>query len=178
MKTFEIEKLRQRDPEELSALFEYVAPRISKSVFSLQLTLPAEVEVDAQDIVMEVFSSLLRDSQMLAQRVAEGTLDLWCRKLTRNILVHICRRAVKKSARVQDTNEEKVYDTELVRAALSSLAEVDRQILMMRVVEEYSYPEMAKILGLSEGVVKVRLHRARALLRQYFHVTQSERQIS
>jgi RNA polymerase sigma-70 factor (ECF subfamily) len=50
----------------------------------------------------------------------------------------------------------------LVEQALSRLPERYRQILLLREVEELSYEELGQVLEMSEGNVKVTLHRARA----------------
>jgi RNA polymerase sigma-70 factor, ECF subfamily len=52
-----------------------------------------------------------------------------------------------------------------VQAALDRLAPRDREILVMRHLEEMSAAEIAAILGISEGAVRVRLLRALARLR-------------
>ena len=55
-----------------------------------------------------------------------------------------------------------------VRAALDRLGERDREILVLRHLEQLSTKETAAVLGLSEGGVKIRhlraLERLRALL--------------
>jgi RNA polymerase sigma-70 factor (ECF subfamily) len=57
---------------------------------------------------------------------------------------------------------------ERLRAALKQLAPHDREILVMRNLEELSIAEIAEVLGLTEGAVKVRhlraLRRLRAIL--------------
>lgn len=50
----------------------------------------------------------------------------------------------------------------LVEQALARLPERYRQILLLREVEEHSYEELGQVLEMSEGNVKVTLHRARA----------------
>jgi len=52
-----------------------------------------------------------------------------------------------------------------VQAAMDRLAERDREILVMRHLEEMSAAEIAAILGISEGAVRVRLLRALTRLR-------------
>ena len=54
----------------------------------------------------------------------------------------------------------------LLEAAILSLPEAYRTVLMLRDVEEMSTAETASSLNLTEENVKVRLHRARALLRR------------
>jgi RNA polymerase sigma-70 factor (ECF subfamily) len=57
-----------------------------------------------------------------------------------------------------------------LRAALAKMAEPDREILVMRNLEHLSIAEIAAVLGISEGAVKVRhlraLRRLKALLEE------------
>jgi RNA polymerase sigma-70 factor, ECF subfamily len=53
---------------------------------------------------------------------------------------------------------------DLVHEALDRMDEEQRQIIMLRDVEDLSYEEIADLLGLPRGTVKSRLHRARAEL--------------
>ncbi|HEV2137112.1 MAG TPA: sigma-70 family RNA polymerase sigma factor [Terracidiphilus sp.] len=52
----------------------------------------------------------------------------------------------------------------LLRSAIDALPEIYRNVVLLRDVEEMDVRESAVALGISEGAVKVRLHRARALL--------------
>ena len=58
---------------------------------------------------------------------------------------------------------------DVLEEAIESLPPAFRSVFMLRAVEEMSTSEVAECLDLSEENVKVRLHRARALLRE--HVT-------
>ena len=53
-----------------------------------------------------------------------------------------------------------------LEAIIDSLAETYRPVFVLREVEGLSTAETAEALGLSEDVVKTRLHRARAMLRE------------
>jgi RNA polymerase sigma-70 factor (ECF subfamily) len=50
--------------------------------------------------------------------------------------------------------------------SLSQLSTEQRQVIVLADIEEYSYQEIADIMGCSIGTVRSRLHRARALLRR------------
>ena len=53
-----------------------------------------------------------------------------------------------------------------VLAAMQKLSEDERDILALTLSDELSYKEIASIVGISPGNVKVRVHRARMKLRQ------------
>jgi len=55
---------------------------------------------------------------------------------------------------------------ELLRTTIESLPEIYRNIVILRDIEEMDIRETAAALGISEGAVKVRLHRARAMLQR------------
>jgi RNA polymerase sigma-70 factor (ECF subfamily) len=54
----------------------------------------------------------------------------------------------------------------LLRQAIQGLPEIYRNVVLMRDVEEMDVCETAAALGITESAVKVRLHRARALLQR------------
>lgn len=54
---------------------------------------------------------------------------------------------------------------EMIRKALSRLPRRDRELLLLKYTEDWSYHEIAQHLGMSHAAVESRLHRARAKLR-------------
>ena len=54
----------------------------------------------------------------------------------------------------------------ILRNAIEGLPEIYRNIVLLRDIEEMDIRETAASLGISEGAVKVRLHRARAMLQR------------
>jgi RNA polymerase sigma-70 factor (ECF subfamily) len=54
----------------------------------------------------------------------------------------------------------------LLRAAIEGLPAIYRNVVLLRDIEEMDVRETAAALGISEGAVKVRLHRARSLLQR------------
>lgn len=54
---------------------------------------------------------------------------------------------------------------QLVRRAIGKMADLDRQLLMLKYVDGMSYNEISDRLGVSASAVQSRLHRARAQMR-------------
>ena len=54
----------------------------------------------------------------------------------------------------------------LLRKAIEGLPEIYRNVVLLRDIEEMDVRQTAATLGITEGAVKVRLHRARALLQR------------
>jgi RNA polymerase sigma-70 factor (ECF subfamily) len=54
----------------------------------------------------------------------------------------------------------------ILRRAIEGLPEIYRNVVLLRDIEEMDVRETAAALGVTEGAVKVRLHRARALLQR------------
>ena len=56
---------------------------------------------------------------------------------------------------------------ELLRKAVEGLPAIYRNVVLLRDIEEMDVRETAAAIGITEGAVKVRLHRARALLQKH-----------
>ena len=55
---------------------------------------------------------------------------------------------------------------QLVRAALDSLTEEFRTVLVLKEIEDLSYEEIAELVQIPIGTVRSRIHRGRAELRE------------
>jgi len=56
--------------------------------------------------------------------------------------------------------------SELLRKGIDELPEIYRNVILLRDIEELDVRETAEVLRITEGAVKVRLHRARAMLQR------------
>jgi RNA polymerase sigma factor (sigma-70 family) len=66
--------------------------------------------------------------------------------------------------------------SEPLSRSLALLAPEQRQVVVLADIEEFSYQEIAEVMGCSIGTVRSRLHRARALLRRLLHQHQQHEQ--
>jgi len=137
-------------------------------------------EADAEDVVQE---TLLKAFQNLGGFRADARLSTWLTSITLNeAKSHLRRRGLLTfepieaySKRFWDWNEEVTSPyrlaernelREIVWRAVSGLHPRYRNIYFLREVHELSTQKAAEVLGISIGVAKVRLHRARRLLQR------------
>ncbi len=66
----------------------------------------------------------------------------------------------------EDGEPEDFESRALVRQAISDLVPEQKQVVVLRYFAELSVPEVARAIGVREGTVKSRLHRALARLRE------------
>ena len=127
---------------------------------------------DAEEAVQEalVRAWLRRE----ACRSPEAPLP-WVLEITRNEARRLHGRQARRSSResidamaLAPQTEDEFSDTAVrvtVEQALGTLAEADQRILRLRYADDLTQVEVARRLGVPEGTVKVRLHRARRRLR-------------
>jgi RNA polymerase sigma-70 factor (ECF subfamily) len=128
---------------------------------------------DAEEAVQEALARawVRRD----ACRSPEAPLP-WVLEITRNEARRVLGRQARRSTReVVDAEppanfgDEELAGTAMrltVEQALGTLADGDRRLLRLRYGEDLTQGEVARRLGVPEGTVKVRLHRARHRLRR------------
>jgi RNA polymerase sigma-70 factor (ECF subfamily) len=130
--------------------------------------------VDAEEAVQEalVRAWLGRD----ACRSPEAPLP-WLLEITRNEARRLLGRQARRAScelidaitASPDSEESPLADAAVrvtLEQALASLAEADQRMLRLRYADDLTQGEVARRLGLPEGTVKVRLHRARRRLRR------------
>jgi RNA polymerase sigma-70 factor (ECF subfamily) len=173
-----IESLRAGDPQALAALFDIHADRVYRLAFGLLRERQA-----AENVVQETFLSAMTHLDQFEGRSSLGT---WLYRVAYNASLTRLRERPSEPLPPDEpeageaplprtlvewdqTPEEMLLDAEGRRhleAATAALPETLRAAFILRDVEELSTQETAESLGISEGAVKVRLHRARLLLRE------------
>ncbi|MFQ6047679.1 MAG: RNA polymerase sigma factor, partial [Gemmatimonadales bacterium] len=74
------------------------------------------------------------------------------------------QRAGWGSAESSQPSLERLADRALIQRALDRLSDEDREVLVLRDLEEFSGDEVAQMTGLTLPATKSRLHRARLRL--------------
>ena len=168
---------------EREAFYELVRP-YERMVYATAISIvknPADAEEVAQEAVLKAFSKL-------ASFRGESKFSTWLIQITYNEARMKLRKAHSNLYEsIDDTQQnedgefwpkdyadwrpipsELLEENEIrqaVQDAISSLSTNYREVLILRDVHRLSIKETAMILGISEGSVKTRLHRARLLLR-------------
>ncbi len=132
----------------------------------------------AQDLFQETFLRVFRDRNRYQPLTAFTT---WLFTIARNLFLDSLKRggpapvSAESEAGTRPLTDPapdplnclEMRETEAaLRQALRSLPEQDRAILLLSRFGGLRYRQIAEILGISEGAVKVRAHRALQALRQ------------
>lgn len=128
-------------------------------------------EEEARDMAQETFVIVW---QKLPQFRGESAISTWIYRIAVNkCLRHIQRQKTdQKHDLLQQVTEESIPEERddqlsLLRSFIAELPELDRIIIALE-LDELPQSEIAAIVGLSDGNVRVRLHRIKALLTKKF----------
>ncbi|MGE5205834.1 MAG: RNA polymerase sigma factor [Chlamydiota bacterium] len=162
-----------------TALFEIIMRRYNQRLYRVAYSILRN-DAEAEDVMQDAY---VRAYQHLDQFAGRARFSTW---LTR-IAVHEALARAQRRSRLQELDaepyggnmtplssttpdpEQQASDRELVallQSAVLALPPAYRSVLMLRDIEEMSTADTAEALELTEENVKVRLHRARALLRR------------
>jgi len=129
---------------------------------------PAE---DAADLLAEVYLVAWRKR---ADLPAGEERRLWLFGVARRLLAEHRRHAWKRADAEAETGALGTPDArdddsrgEAVRHALESLSDIDRELVTLTTWEGLSPAEAARVVGITAGTARVRLHRARARLARH-----------
>ncbi len=177
-----IERLKKQDEAAFNELVKLYEARIFRLVFRM-LGDRAEAEDLAQEVFVTVFKSI-------GGFRGDSKLSTWMYRVAtnhcKNRIKYLGRRArgnkqefdeiadahqiesasMTTSAKVARPDEVmQGHETEsFIRQALAELPEDQRELVMLRDVENLTYEEIQALTGLPAGTVKSRLHRARLAL--------------
>ena len=166
---------------EQSTFLEQAIEQYGKATYSFALRLTHN-EADARDLTQEAFIRVYRAWKSFVP----GTSFLsWIYRIVTNLhRDELRRRKGRYQEEIPDDNEPQAFGgtrplatepiedlvesqySETVSKALAALSPDQRQVIVLADVEEYSYQEIAEIVGCSIGTVRSRLHRARQQLRK------------
>ena len=153
-----------------------------RKVFNIAYRMLGNQE-EAKDLAQEVFISVFESIKDLKEEIK---FDAWLTQITlnhcRNRWKYLKRRQYFNSDSLDDPvetengnmpkavydpsgNPETLYEKkmiqQLIQKGLLKLREDQRELLVLRDLQGFSYGEMSELLHLPEGTIKSKLHRAR-----------------
>jgi RNA polymerase sigma-70 factor (ECF subfamily) len=163
-----------------TALFEILMRRYNQRLYRVSRAILRE-DGEAEDVMQDAY---VRAYEHLDQFAGKAAFSTWltriaihealARKRRRNrmdeldaLSTHGDDMAVfKSSAPTPEAGVSQAEARQLLEEAIGNLPENYRTVVMLREVEEMSVAETAQSLGVTDAVVKTRLHRAHAMLRK------------
>jgi RNA polymerase sigma-70 factor (ECF subfamily) len=167
--------------------FAEIVLHYQKKVFNIAYRMLGNLE-EAKDLAQEVFISVFESIKDLKEEIK---FDAWLTQITlnhcRNRWKYLKRRQYFNSDSLDDPietedgnmpkaiadpsdNPEALYEKKMVQHFIQSglliLIEDQRELLVLRDLQGFSYEEMGELLGLPEGTIKSKLHRARMDLKE------------
>jgi len=129
----------------------------------------------AEEVLQDVMLAVWRSA---ASFRGESKVLTWMLTIARNRAINTMRKHNVTQTPLDDVFEiqspdtgpkekvEKLNQSAMVRRALWTLPEMQREILELVFYQQLSGAEVADVLGINTGTVKSRLHRAKEALRQ------------
>ncbi len=177
--------LKSDGQTELSRLMELQRQHLRRFV-ECRINQKVASRLDASDIIQEVY---IRAYRSLETYLTDPEIPplVWLRRLSKQILSEAHRKQFRQLRspyqeqahinesfiwRIVDSGEsirteaEKRDTAERIRALLSQLSEIDREVLEMRHLEGYSIRDIAQLLDLSQDTIKKRYYRALTRFRE------------
>lgn len=161
--------------------FEQLAQPLLKPVYNYCLRMLRNRE-DAEDISQEVFIKAYRNVTSFEGRSSFST---WIYKIAYNTVVDYTRKKRLTTITIHNRGEDGDRDMELpdvinepgrmlmqserqreLLAAIYSLRDEYKEVIIMRDIEDAPYQQMADVLELPLGTVKTRIRRARLAVRK------------
>lgn len=162
------------------AAFEALVRRHEQRVFRLLMRMMGNRE-EAEDVTQETFLSLHRHGRRFR---SEARFSTFVYRVAANAALNRRRSLGRNRARIKKLAEKQAAGDHLpqsprnpedataggeltvhVRDALQKLSPSLRMPVVLYDIEGLAYAEIAKVLGVAEGTVKSRIHRARRALR-------------
>ncbi len=162
--------------------FEEIVLHYQKRVFNIAYRMLGNME-EAKDLAQEVFISVFESIKDLKE---ESKFNAWLTQITlnhcRNRWKHLKRRKYYDSDSLDDPvetedgmmgkaiadcsdNPEILYEKkmiqQLIQKGLLELKEDQREFIVLRDLQGFSYEEIGELFHLPEGTIKSKLHRAR-----------------
>src|SRR5262245_54446702 len=160
----------QRDQEAFGELYDRHAVRVYRHIYYM-----VGNAAEAEDLTAQTF---LRAWEAIPRYQVRGAPFVsWLLRIAHNMGVSYLR-SKRESSQLHDgiiddkmrrdpeSAYEQTAEEELVRAAILKLRDEQRQVIILRFIEDLDYREVAEIIGKSVAAIRVIQHRALNALRK------------
>jgi RNA polymerase sigma-70 factor (ECF subfamily) len=171
--SYEIEKLVDKaisgDGDAFGRLYDMNVERVYRHIYYR-----VSSNADAEDLTQQVF---IKAWQAIGRYKKTASPFLaWLVKISHNVVIDFYRSRKSETyidfdiiATKPETDPEHMLEAEFnqqyMRQAINKLKGDQQQVILMRFIEDFSYPEIAAALGKSEGAIRVIQHRGLAKLK-------------
>ena len=167
-------KVKNGDIDKMGLLYERYYRQLYRFVFNM--TRQKEL---SEDMVQNIFLRMLKYPEGF---MGFGEFRIWMYHIARNAVYDHFKKVkrVPVHSDVKDYEErieggeytddhlEKEQELKILVTALDKLSDENRELLILSRFEELKYSEIAGILNITEGAVKVRVHRALTQLKSNY----------
>lgn len=166
-------QVREGDTGKLGLLFR----RYHRPLFIFLFRMSSNKQ-ESEDMLQTVFYRILKYRHTFSEHWDFRT---WMYQLARNVLADTRQKATRFKfddiERIVNTFEEQSASEEqseidqqltMLHFALDRLKEEDKEVLILSRIQKMKYAQIATVLKISEGAVKVRVHRAMSELRSIY----------
>lgn len=177
-------KYSRLSKEELDRVFEEILNKYERKIFNMIYRMVGDYD-DAADLTQETF---LRVYKGLRSFRGEASIYTWIYQIALNL----CRTTIAQRKRISSVvsldqrieTEDSEIDVEVpdesmaphiiiegvnlqeaVQKAIEALPLPYKEVVILHDLQGFSYQEIANMLGTNEQTIRVRLHRARKMLR-------------
>ena len=166
-----LRKLKRRDPSGLQALMDAYIPYISAVTWNiLRYAMTPE---DAEEVVSDVFLAAWEQ----AEDLKPGHVKAWLGAVARHKAMNRLRRMGADLPLEEDLLElpggegpgeqlERAEEAALVRRAVDSLPEPDREVFLRHYYHAQTVREISSCMDLNESTIKTKLRRGRMRLKE------------
>jgi RNA polymerase sigma-70 factor (ECF subfamily) len=156
--------------------FEELVESTHRQAYTLALRLVGDRQ-EAEDVTQEAY---LRVYRALSRFRGEARFETWLYRIVANAAMNHLRRRGRFGDLAAEPDDlevradespgpEQVVERDELEGALARLPEGTRAMVVLKDMYGLTCEEIGRELGVSEGAVKVRLHRARRTLKQLIY---------
>jgi RNA polymerase sigma-70 factor (ECF subfamily) len=160
---------REGDPDAFSALYDHFADNIYRYVYYKVKS------SESEDLTEIIFIKAWENRKKYDP--SKSSFSSWIYTIARNTIIdhyRVFKNIDELSIDLTDHDEaknpklnaESVLNAEKVREAISKLTDSYKEILLLRFIEDLEYSEIAKVMGKSEGSIRIMQFRAMKELKQ------------